>query len=1071
MATRDSSFAYSIDQAQRLFGKGLEVIGSRTGIESLFNYGKEIVAQQDKDIREGNYQPEYTMGLREAYRQGGLNDATGWVAEKIGENLATSGIALGGGLASALTAPFSVPAAALIGGATILGSGIVGTGEVAEEMEQKTGSYNDSVAIGAGTLIALLDRFGAGRVIPRDELLSITGKDLIKKLGEEGYVDAAREVGRNIGKSVAFEGGTEGLQEGIVVGSTALTGGEYTGEQVADRLLEGVVLGGTMGGGFRSAIEIAGRTPDVYSGIQTLVGDIFAGDGMMPPGMQVAMQTAANLTSPRFAKLTMDAAPKTDAEILLNETAGKGSGQLTVKDKVAKNLEINTDEDPDIDENQSFFSKDLKGDSVGNPKAQKIATDEVKSIEEYANRLAENELNDPANSQETDRQRIEIDRQNRIKDLLLKARNRDRLTNTEDPVVSPLRIKLIKFAKQKGLKKPIEVRELYEHLRSQDANQSVGFLGRVETSTVEGQELRYKPKDDLSKEQKAEFGKLIKSAPKIKTPLLDDDGNPLKDKKGKPRFKETPDFDAVPKIKELGVPFNVPVFVKKLATKFDNEEAQKPTLKHYKGGEAFTSGLEEYLARNYNETKTMEEIINQFDRMRPTVRLDVRSATDQARPTGRKVFTDQPKAAGDFLTDPNFVLPEGTTNLPQGYEGQRIFNSFTIAGTPVVDESTFQVNRSAGNPRDYEFDKISVIAKNPDHERLMSGDLTKSPIINTAQQQKDGGKTFQKKLDDEAASTNRTTKEFKTSRGHDYYDKGFGYTRSMIVEGLDGKLYAVLEEDQSDVTRTYENLLDFSKPEYDLALPLSGVPELLSGSIDMALKGNDPYLTKKAALLGTTSFNDKRPVKNLSRTRDEFEDHKFFTPSEKNKIDVLDDMDQNMSDSDAPSQYDVDLRDRKKKFDEAVNKINLVSDQINKNQIFIDSFSLTERAPQELEKFVEIGLEDLIKFRKEAIPRMKKYFALRRRTPITKMKPLSDSERNSVVNNYIQRFGNTAEIRLEAEKEIQRIEDERGKEARKISFRQLKESTDELEQLNGLDEIVERTLFSESDYEAFFVAM
>ena len=37
MATRDSSFAYSIDQAQRLFGKGLEVIGSRTGIESLFN--------------------------------------------------------------------------------------------------------------------------------------------------------------------------------------------------------------------------------------------------------------------------------------------------------------------------------------------------------------------------------------------------------------------------------------------------------------------------------------------------------------------------------------------------------------------------------------------------------------------------------------------------------------------------------------------------------------------------------------------------------------------------------------------------------------------------------------------------------------------------------------------------------------------------------------------------------------------------------------------------------------------------------------------------------------------------
>ena len=147
-----------------------------------------------------------------------------------------------------MTAPFSVPVVYLIGGATILGSGIVSTGEVAEEMEQQTGTYNDAVAIGAGTIMAILDRFGAGRVVPRDELLSMTGKELIKKLGEEGKVDAAREIGKRIGKSVAFEGGTEGLQEGVVLGSTALTGGEYTGEQIADRLLEGVVLGGTMGG-------------------------------------------------------------------------------------------------------------------------------------------------------------------------------------------------------------------------------------------------------------------------------------------------------------------------------------------------------------------------------------------------------------------------------------------------------------------------------------------------------------------------------------------------------------------------------------------------------------------------------------------------------------------------------------------------------------------------------------------------------------------------------------------------------------------------------------------------------
>ena len=172
MAQRDSAIAFSVDQAQRLFGKGLEVIGDRSGIESLFTLGKEIVAQQDKDIAEGNYQPEYTKGLREAYQQGGMDDAIGWVLEKSGENLASSGVAIAGGLAAALTAPFSVPVSALIGGATVVSSGILGTGEVAQEMEDKTGSYNSAVAIGAGTIIGILDRFGATKVIPKDELLT-----------------------------------------------------------------------------------------------------------------------------------------------------------------------------------------------------------------------------------------------------------------------------------------------------------------------------------------------------------------------------------------------------------------------------------------------------------------------------------------------------------------------------------------------------------------------------------------------------------------------------------------------------------------------------------------------------------------------------------------------------------------------------------------------------------------------------------------------------------------------------------------------------------------------------------
>ena len=117
---------------------------------------------------------------------------------------------------------------------TILGSGIVSTGEVAEEMEQQTGTYNEAVAIGWYNHGDIRSFWGT-----KDELLSMTGKELIKKLGEEGKV-AAREIGKRIGKSVAFDWYRR-TSRSVVLGSTALTGGEYTGEQIADRLLEGVV--------------------------------------------------------------------------------------------------------------------------------------------------------------------------------------------------------------------------------------------------------------------------------------------------------------------------------------------------------------------------------------------------------------------------------------------------------------------------------------------------------------------------------------------------------------------------------------------------------------------------------------------------------------------------------------------------------------------------------------------------------------------------------------------------------------------------------------------------------------
>ena len=535
------------------------------------------------------------MGLREAYQQGGLSDAIGWVAEKTGENIATSGIALGGGLASALTAPFSVPAAALIGGATILGSGIVGTGEVAEEMEQKTGSYNDSVAIGAGTIIALLDRFGAGRVIPKDELLTITGKDLIKKLGEAGKIDAAREIGRRIGKSVAFEGGTEGLQEGVVVGSTALTGGEYTGEQVADRLLEGVVLGGTMGGGTTTAIEAFRQGP----GIAGLIGDTM-GPGGMPPSQQLAMQTAASLYGPSFAKYRAKDVPAGTAEILMNEAAGQSGTELTTQQKVDGNLSITKDTDPNIDEDQTFFSKDLEGGSVGNPSVQKIAEEELKAIEQKAQEIVKQ---DQDAGFTTDPQFVK----NFINQEFNKAKNKERFTDPEDPVVSPLRIKLTKLGDKFGLKEPIKVSQVYDELRAQERKKegSVGFLGREQYTETVQDEVKYIPIEGKGKE----FGQAVKAAPKI-------DGKP--------------DYGSIPNIDKIAVKTTVPKKIKAIATVFDAPNEQGDLIIHNRGGEAFVSGLEEYLVRNKDETKTMEEIIYEFDQMRPTVRLEVRSSQNRA---------------------------------------------------------------------------------------------------------------------------------------------------------------------------------------------------------------------------------------------------------------------------------------------------------------------------------------------------------------------------------------------------------------------------------------------------------
>ena len=53
-------------------------------------------------------------------------------------------------------------------------------------------------------------------------------------------------------------------------------------------------------------------------------------------------------------------------------------------EKAEETQNITSDDDPNIDENQFFFNKELKGGSVGNPKAQKEAEAELTKIKDKA---------------------------------------------------------------------------------------------------------------------------------------------------------------------------------------------------------------------------------------------------------------------------------------------------------------------------------------------------------------------------------------------------------------------------------------------------------------------------------------------------------------------------------------------------------------------------------------------------------------------------------------------------------------------------------------------------------------
>ena len=258
----DNAFQYSVDQAQRMGGKGLEAAGRFVGSTPLEKYGTSVVNQQDQDLAKGGYKPTHTKSLRDTFNQDGIGSAVSWLGEKTAENSVSGGVALIGGVATAAAATVSTPAAAVLGIATLAGSATMGAGEAAFEQEEKVGDYDSTLVIGQGILIGLLDKFGAGKVIPKSRLLNMTGKEITDELTKKGYTQAAAQVA----KRFAIEGVTEAAQEGISVAGAASRGGEYTQDEVLDRGIESFALGVTNSGAAQGVMGAASTTGALVRG-------------------------------------------------------------------------------------------------------------------------------------------------------------------------------------------------------------------------------------------------------------------------------------------------------------------------------------------------------------------------------------------------------------------------------------------------------------------------------------------------------------------------------------------------------------------------------------------------------------------------------------------------------------------------------------------------------------------------------------------------------------------------------------------------------------------------------------
>lgn len=260
---RDSALAYSVDQAQKMYGGALENVGRLIDSPDLQTYGQNVQAQQDKDIAEGGYQSKYST-FEDSYAKEGLMGGLKWAIEGIQENAASSGASLVGAGAVGLAAYAGMPAwvVAGLGGLTGVNNVALNTGENVLEQKEKLGDFNESKATGAGLLAGFLDTYGAKLAISRKNLSKMSVKDIEQNLIQQGKPNLAKEFVRRMGA----EGITEAAQEGVVMGTVESEGGTYTADEVRQRLTDSFLLGGAMSGTVNASIETSKAASNLVRG-------------------------------------------------------------------------------------------------------------------------------------------------------------------------------------------------------------------------------------------------------------------------------------------------------------------------------------------------------------------------------------------------------------------------------------------------------------------------------------------------------------------------------------------------------------------------------------------------------------------------------------------------------------------------------------------------------------------------------------------------------------------------------------------------------------------------------------